>query len=491
MKITLSKPDTSLLTPNASAIRRCQAALEFKDRGDYDGAQEVMEPFWKRLGERPNTEGLHAEVAAEVLLHVGILTRWIGSKNQSKEAQRLARDLISESITFYESVGDVRKVAEARAEIAYCYWRDGELNEARIMFTEALQKLTTEGNTRANALLGLSVVEWSASRYDDALKILTDNALLFKKIPNHTTKGFYHNQLAMILRKLATAENKTDNLRRAIREYEQADYHFKAARNICFRADVKNNVAYILRELSRLKEAHKSLEEARRLAVALRDKVKIAQIDDSRALIFMAQNRFKEAEIVSRSAASIMEKGGHQSLLADLLITHGTALARLRKTKQAQFTFQKAIEVSRQVGALNKAGMAALTLIEELDELSPQTFGAAYERANEWLAESQSPDLLRRINAAASKVLAKVQGELITESAADVLANRPLDFDQELLRYENALIKHALAQVNGSVTRAAANLSISYQKLAYIIETRHRDLLKDRSPVRRRQRKEQ
>jgi tetratricopeptide (TPR) repeat protein len=295
----------------------------------------------------------------------------------------------------------------------------------------------------------------------------------------------------MILRKLATAENKTVNLRRAIREYEQADYHFKAARNICFRADVKNNVAYVLRELSRLKEAHKSLEEARRLAVALRDKVKIAQIDDSRALIFMAQNRFKEAEIVSRSAASIMEKSGHQSLLADLLITHGTALARLRKTKEAQFTFQKAIEVSQQVGALNKAGLAALTLIEELDELSPQTFGAAYERANEWLAESQSPDLLRRINAAASKVLAKVQGELITESAADVLANKPLDFDQELLRYENALIKHALAQVNGSVTRAAANLSISYQKLAYIIETRHRDLLKERSPVRRRQRMEQ
>jgi hypothetical protein len=32
------------------------------------------------------------------------------------------------------------------------------------MFTEALEKLTIEGNTRANALLGLAVVEWSASQ---------------------------------------------------------------------------------------------------------------------------------------------------------------------------------------------------------------------------------------------------------------------------------------------------------------------------------------
>jgi transcriptional regulator with PAS, ATPase and Fis domain len=65
-----------------------------------------------------------------------------------------------------------------------------------------------------------------------------------------------------------------------------------------------------------------------------------------------------------------------------------------------------------------------------------------------------------------------------------------LDLDQELLRYENALIKRALTQVNGSLTRAASNLSMSYQKLAYIIETRHRDLLKERSPVRRRSRKD-
>jgi hypothetical protein len=33
---------------------------------------------------------------------------------------------------------------------------------------------------------------------------------------------------------------------------------------------------------------------------------------------------------------------------------------------------------------------AALTMIEELDDLSPETLGVAYKQANEWLAESQS-----------------------------------------------------------------------------------------------------
>src|SRR2546422_2854099 len=191
---------TTHLTGNERALLRCQTALELKDKGDYDGAQEVMRPLWRQVGERPQTTGLYPSVAAEVLLCVGILTGWIGSRNEIKEADETARDLISESITYYESIGDLKKVAAARAELAYCYWREGAFDEARIMFNWALKKLTVEGNTRANALLGLAVVEWSASRHGDALKILTDNALLFKKITNHTTKGTYHNQLAMVLR---------------------------------------------------------------------------------------------------------------------------------------------------------------------------------------------------------------------------------------------------------------------------------------------------
>src|SRR5687767_151888 len=77
----LGKLESSHLTLNESAWLRCQAALELKDKGDYEGAREVMRPFWKRFGERPDVEGLDPLTAAEVLLHVGILTRWIGSKN--------------------------------------------------------------------------------------------------------------------------------------------------------------------------------------------------------------------------------------------------------------------------------------------------------------------------------------------------------------------------------------------------------------------------
>ena len=107
MKITLPRSEVSNLTANEEALLRCQSALDLKDRGDYEGSRKAMSPLWMRIGEQPNIGVLHYSVAAEVLLCVGILTRWIGSRNQIKESQDIARDLISESISLYESAGEI------------------------------------------------------------------------------------------------------------------------------------------------------------------------------------------------------------------------------------------------------------------------------------------------------------------------------------------------------------------------------------------------
>lgn len=489
MKMTSLKLNTSHLSANEEALLRCQTALDLKDREDYEGAQEAMRPLWIGFGERPETKGLYSSVTAEVLLCVGILTGWIGNKNEIKLAQEQAKNLITESIAHYESTGDVKKIAAARAELAYCYWREGALDESRIMFKEALRRLTTEGNTRARALLRLAIVEWSASQYSESLRILEENAVLFKKIPNHTLRGTYHNQLALVLRNLSTEGKNGDFIQRAIREYEEADYEFKLAHNIVFRAHVKNNVGFLLYKLSRFKEAYHWLEQARRLTLSVRDKVRTAQIDDTRAQVLIAQRKLKEAESVARGAVRVLEKSGHQCLLAEALTTYGIALARLGKRDQAQFTFQRAVEVGRQVGALNKAGLAALTMIEELDDLSRTTLQSSFQRASEWLANVQSKELVARFTAAANKVYAALNREVTPEEATEALSNKPFNFHEEVLKVENSLIRNTLAKVNGSITRAAEQMGMSYQGLAYIIQRRHPELLKERSPVRRRSRK--
>src|SRR5215203_1523647 len=255
MRTTSPKLDTSHLTANQEAELRCRTALELKERGEYDRPLEIMLPLWKGIGSRPSTKGLSDAIAAEVFLTTGILTRWIGNRNEIKEADGYARDLITESITLYEALKDSRKVAEARVELGFCYWRVGAHDEARIFFNEALKRLTIGGNARANALIGLSFVAWSESRYNEALTILTDNAPLFDKITSHTLRGTYHNQIGIVLQEIGAASKKRqrDYFQRAINEYNIADVHFRRAKNVVFRAHVKNNIANVLRVLRQFK----------------------------------------------------------------------------------------------------------------------------------------------------------------------------------------------------------------------------------------------
>jgi len=446
-----------------------------------------MRPLWKHVGERPKTAGLDPSVAAEVLFCVGVLTSWIGSKNQIRDAQEIAKNLLTESITYFESMRDVTKVAVAQSEIAYCYWREGALNEARSWLDEALEKLTFEGAARARALIKLTTVEWTAGRFREALELLDTNESLFRKITNHTIKGGYHTELAIIHRNLATMENRLEYFRRAINEYREAERQFRLAHNQIFRADVINNVGYLLFKLGHHKEAHKYLNEARRLTVKFKDKSHTAQVDESRAQVLIAQGKPTDAERIARRAVSVLRKSGRFCLIAEALITQGTALARLGRTGRAHFVFRQAIEAAHQVNALNIAGLAALTLIEEIQDLSPEILQAAYRQAREWLANSQSPDIKLRLADVAARVVASIHTELSTDEATEILLSEPGGLRAQLEKHERVVIKRALDEVDGRVTHAASLLDMRYQSLAYIIERRHPDLLKKRTPIRRRQ----
>jgi tetratricopeptide (TPR) repeat protein len=487
----MAKLDTSHLPAKALALSLCERALELKDRGEFDAAREVMRPLWKQLGQRPDTEGLNPTTTAEVLLCAGILTSWIGGQNQIKEADEWARDLLTESMRLFEAEEDTTKVAQARTEIAYCYRRAGALDEARIWFTDALQKLIVEGNARAYALLGLSVVEWSLTRYDEAFKILTDNANLFRRIDSHSLKGFYHNQLAMVLRSVAPAHKRDAYYELALREYEAAELEFRLARNTLFRADVNNNRGFLLYKLARFCEAHQYLQEARRLALLVRNKVVVAQIDDTRAQVLIAENKYNEAEAVARPAVASLRRSGHQGLLIDTLITHGVALARLGKSDKAEFNFREAIEIAHQMGVLSKAGVASLTMIEEIDHLAPDALAHAYQQAGEWLADCQSEALLLKFKTAGMKLALELLRKRETEDATTTLFNMPRNLTTEVVMFERDLIRQALAKAEGGrVVDAAKWLGVSYQRLAHRITTKHQELVNERSPVHRRPRKD-
>lgn len=471
------------LSRNQRAELRCEAAKALEDVGDYEGAREALGEFWLGLGERPpHVDVLNRSTAAEVLLRVGTLTGWIGHAAQVKDAQERAKNLISEASRIFESSSYAKKVLEAQTEIAYCYWREGSYDEARVILKGVIEQLTTDSELKAKAILRSAIVERSANRYNDALRILTGAEPLFDRINNHTVRGGYHNEIGLVLKNLAAAEKREDYLDRAFVEYAAASFHFEQAGHDIYRANVENNLGFLYFKAGKFTEAHEHLERARRLIASRKDNGTVAQVDETRARVFLAEKRHVEAERAARAAVTMLEKGGSQSLLTEALTTHGTALARLGRHGQARLTLYRAVEVGQQSGALNDAGLAALTLLEELGEhLNAEETQAVFGRAYEWLTPSQHEETLSR--------LVCVSARLVRESKRTDEGQKTAGSLKEVIRrYEGQLIRQALQRSGGSVTQAARALGLTHQALIYLLNHRHKDLLIERSPIIKRRR---
>ena len=143
------------------------------------------------MAKRPNLTGLEENTAAELLLRAGVLTGIIGAYRPIPEAQAIAKDLITQSHTIFESRQNEKKIAEARTELGFCHWRTHDLNEARACQKQALSLLTMDSELKAKAVLRLSNVEHSAERDQLAFRFSTNTLALFQRINNHTLKGCY------------------------------------------------------------------------------------------------------------------------------------------------------------------------------------------------------------------------------------------------------------------------------------------------------------
>jgi tetratricopeptide (TPR) repeat protein len=416
----------------------CELAREFENKGEYEEAREILSGLWPRLAQQPQVTDLEPDIAAEVLLRAGVLTGWIGG-DQIGDTQEQAKDLISKSLAIFESRNYKKKIAEAQTELALCYMRIGAYDNASDLLKLALAELTTDGELRAKAVLRSGIVKRHASQLNEALIYLTDNAPLFDKINSPLLKGCYHQTLGDVLKDVCESVRPGDYLDRAFLEYTAASYHFEQAEHKRYLANVENNLGFLYLKINCCKEAHDHLNRARRIFTCLKDRIALAQVDETRARVFLKEKRDADAEKAARSSVRTLETSDRPSLLAEALKRHGMALARLGHYSAALNAFRRAIDLSQD--SFNRAADVALTAFQEL-------------------------------------------GERLAVKEAVTTSGRPLH--EEIFLLEHELIKYALANADGRVTFAARTLGMSYQRLTHKLQTKHKDLLKNRSPLRRR-----
>ena len=389
MNKSLKHIESPLLNPSEQVLARCAIAREKLEAGDYEAGCLTLQPWWT-LGEWPEHSGLSNSAAAELLLIAGTLSGWVASSEQILGGRKPAEALLSGAIAIFQQLGKTVRVAEGQIELACCYYYQGTFDLARATLQRALAALTdNEPELRSVGLIRLAIVERLAGKMHEALALLDEAAPLLAT-SSDWPKGRFHLEFANTLKDIGIAEDRTAYLERALGHYHQALNHFKQVGNHRYTAIVENNHGYLLSSLKRFDEACGHLDTARRLFEMLNDKVRLAQVDETLAQVYLASERYDLAERAINRSVATLETSGEEAFLAEALTTRGIVLCRLARKHEAKPSFERAQRVAERCGDREGAGRALLILIEEMcDQLADDERREIGAQANQLLANSQ------------------------------------------------------------------------------------------------------
>lgn len=437
--------DNPALTDDERVLIRCRVAAELMHAGQYEGAREALGGFWLGVGQRPPVSELSPAVEAEVLLQCGALTGWIGSVRNVSGAQEQAKDILSEAERRFRAEGIPAKVSEAQYELGVCYWRLGAHDEARVVMREALDSLAeADVELKAKILIRSTLVEISENRYHEALAILREAEPVFESASD-ALKGRWHGQKGLILRRLATAEGRSDYADRAVIEFTAAIYHYEQAKHERYCARNLNNLAMLLYKLGRYPEAHEHLDRAQLIFTRLKDAGSLAQVDDTRARVLIAEKKYRDADRILADVIKTFKAGGESALLADALIVQGVVWARLGAFDASLRILRQAMKVAQDSGALAQAGQAAVALIEEhgaARRVTEDELAKVYALADELLRGSQDAEDIERLRTSARIVIKRL--------STMELSDRNFSFYTAVREYEARLIEQALQKAGAA-----------------------------------------
>ncbi len=467
----------------------CQRARTLEKAGEYRAACEALEEFWPDPTAAPQVESLPEYERAVVLLRAGSLAGWLGSAEQKGGSQEHAKNLITNSIEILERLGKP-EAAEAYSDLALCYWREGAFDEARVILRRVIHELPADTKVKAVALVRSAIVEKTATKYDEAHALFKQAEPLVEATNDHALIGTFHNGLGTLLNCRAVSEHRQDFIDQALIEFTAASFHFEQAGHDRFRAHVEGNLGYLFFTIGRYRDAHTHLDRARYLFLGLHDPRAAAQIDDTRARVLLAEGQGIAAERVARGAVKVLERGDDQAILAEALVTHGVALARVGHQLRARAILDRAVSIAETAGDHEGAGRACLATIEELgSQTAAKELISIYRRAIEFLRNSEDSLLLRRLISSVESVLEAMEDSDAPPEEQLEKGWQGFSIKREVRKFEERLIERALRDAGGSVTKAALLLGFNHhQSLISLLNGRHKSLEKSRSTARKRRR---
>jgi len=393
------------LTPSEQVQIYCAIGREQIDVGNYDAACSILRPWWS-YGHWPTLGGLNQQSCADLLLTAGELAGCVGSTKQLPRGQRHGEELLNGSIALFEQLGFSRRAAEARIELALCYYRQGLFDIGRSTLIRVLDGLSDKDWELCSlALIRLASLERHAGRLKDALARLIEASAIVE-ISGPWATGRCHLELASTYKDLAISENVERYFDDAKHYYIEALHEFEAVGHHRYVAAVENNMGFLLLSLGSHEEAANYLLQSRRLFESLSDSVRGAQVDETLARLHIQTGKYDLAQHLIERTVKTLELTDSEALLAEALTTKGIISTRLGQYGEAKKTFEAAFKIAERCGDKEGAGRALLIMVEEMgDRLEKVEETQLSKNLKVLFADTQQATLQARVEKAIAKIV--------------------------------------------------------------------------------------
>jgi DNA-binding winged helix-turn-helix (wHTH) protein/tetratricopeptide (TPR) repeat protein len=398
-QIALLKP-----TRNEQVQVSCSIAREQIDAGNYDSAYRVLETWW-RYGEWPKVDGLDERSCADLLFTAGELAGCLASTKQLPRGQKDGEALLNGSIAMFEQLSSRSRAAEARIELALCYYRQGHFELGRSTLRIVLDTLAPDDHElRSLALIRLASLERHAGRLQEALAYLQEAAAV-GELAGPWATGRCHLELASTFKDLGLSEENNKYFDQAHESYGKALHEFEGVGNHRLVAIVENNLGVLFIPIGRFSDAEFYLCRARHAFSHFNDQIRCAQVDDSLARLYFAQGKYDEANTAIERAVATMERGDEDALLAESLRTMGLIYCALSRHTEAEKILDAAYRLAVRCGDREGSGLALLILVEEMGEmLEPKERGRIQPLLAEVLSTTQQSSVRARVQKSLQKI---------------------------------------------------------------------------------------
>jgi len=341
-------PQPSVLSPKLVKLERC---------GRYEDALRLISEGWTAPDVLPDVAAMPAGEAAHMQLRYGTIVGFHGHSRGISGSQARSKDLLTNAMELFSTLGEIERVAECQNFISLAYWRTGEYREAETWVEQAfLHDLPSTNDVRLYSHIIRSLILLSQRKHEKNVRYCLPLEETFRMHADAFLNGSLFSNLGISLKDLGrTAE--------ALAYLDLAGAFHERSRHRPYLGTVKNNQALLYKDVGRFRMAHFSVDKAISIYKKISDKAREGSSLETKAQIYQAEGKLERALTTIERSIRVLRKSENLAYLAESLMTQAKIFLTQDNFADAILTLIEAIDLTR-----NQAGdKAARELIAEFE----------------------------------------------------------------------------------------------------------------------------